>query len=171
MFEVNTPALVSFPFFDETVRADKSELLSASGDGQLWGQGFQYTSKNGQTYDDDVDLGRGFKEKPLFTPQAKQKSNSNTTIVELDGEEEADGDPVLVVKKESSVSYLISLLNHIPNQQVKIKATKQSSKSYTFSVKTDSDGDLIFRAKRNLKGYKLELLDNGKVLASKFVPK
>jgi hypothetical protein len=168
-FKVTSTTPVSIPFFDEVAKADKSEFISATGGGELFGNGFSYTAKNGQIYEDWVDLSRGFKEKILFTPLAKPKSNQNQSIVELDGDEESDEEPLLVVKKESSNSYLISVLNHLSNHQIRIKASKKSNKTYSFTAKTDSDGDITIRAKRNLKGYKIELIENGKSIVTSVI--
>ena len=36
-----------------------------------------------------------------------------------------------------------------------VGASKNDNKSYIFLVKTDSDGDIMFRAKRNLEGVQI----------------
>jgi len=157
------------PFFDETIRAESMDEIFATGSTLLFSTNIRYTTKNGSQGRDSISFDNEFYEYPLFSPLAKKKTDSAPRIVELDGEEESEEEPIFQIKKETSSSYLITLLNYRANIEARIRATKKGNKTYTFVAKTDSDGDLSIRAKRNLKGYKLDLIENGKSIASKTI--
>jgi hypothetical protein len=157
------------PFFEETIRAESIDEIFATGSTLLFSTNIRYTKKNGSQGRDSISFDNEFYEYPLFSPLAKKKTDSAPRIVELDGEEESEEEPIFQIKKETSSSYLITLLNYRANIEARIRATKKGNKTYTFVAKTDSDGDLAIRAKRNLKGYKLDLLENGKSIVSKVI--
>jgi hypothetical protein len=157
------------PFFEETARAESSEEIFVTGSTLLFSTNIKYTRKDGSRGRDSIEFYNDFYEYSLLSPLAKKKTNSAPRIVELDGEEESEEEPIFQIKKESSSAYLITLLNYRTNFEARIRATKKGNKTYTFVAKTDSDGDLSIRAKRNLKGYKLDLLENAKSIISKVV--
>jgi hypothetical protein len=161
-----------FSFFEEVLRAESTDPITAFGGTELLSAPFDYTDKKGRRWPlgDEFNFGPSFKEVALFTPLEKKKTNLTPQVVELDGEEELDEEPILQVKRESTNSYLITILNYRTNYDVRIRATKKGNKTYTFNAKTDSDGDIAIRAKRNLKGYKLELIESGKGILSKSIP-
>jgi hypothetical protein len=156
----------SFTFFDEIARAETTDAISAFGGVQVWNGRIKYTASNGKVKEDEISWGGSFSEIEMFAPLAKNKTSLSTEIIELDGDEDPD-EPLITYKRESSSSYLISVLNYRPNYAVKIKASKKGNKSYTFTARTDSEGDIKFKAKRNLNGYKLEITENGTIIASK----
>ena len=98
-------------------------------------------------------------------------TESKSGVLESLGEEGDETEPTIQIVKENSNSFLISYLNGIGNATIKIKAVKKGKKTYTFTAKTDGEGDLVMRAKRNLAGYKIEIYENGefsvKTVASK----
>jgi hypothetical protein len=157
------------PILDEIVRAESTEEIFASGGSLMYSTKIRYTNKNGSQGTDSIELSNEFYKYPLLSPQFKIKTESTPQVVELDGEEELDEEPILQVKKESTNSYLITILNYRTNYDLRIRATKKGNKTYTFNAKTDSDGDIAIRAKRNLKGYKLELIESGKAILSKSI--
>jgi hypothetical protein len=157
------------PFFEEIARAESTDEIFVTATSHLWSTDIKYTKKNGSQGKDSIEFDNSYYEYPLFSPLAKSKTNSTPRIVELDGEEESEEEPIFQIKKESSSAYLVTLLNYRANFEARIRATKKGNKTYTFVAKTDSDGDLSIRAKRNLKGYKLDLLENGKSIVSKVI--
>ena len=169
MNKVTSSSRISF--LEEVLRAESIEPISAFGGTELFSAPFDYTDKKGRRWPlgDEFIFGPSFKEVALFTPVEKKKTTLTPQVVELDGEEELDEEPILQVKKESTNSYLITILNYRTNYDLRIRATKKGNKTYTFNAKTDADGDIAIRAKRNLKGYKLELIESGKAILSKSI--
>ncbi len=164
-FTVNTRDLASFSFIDEVIRAESTGEIFVETGGELWATVYNANSQ-GKIVETDVTSGISQVYVSLFTPLPRAKTDASSKIIELDGEEESD-DPLLTIKKENSNSYFMSLLNYRPKTEVKIRATRKGMKSYVFIAKTDSDGDLLIRAKRNLKGYKIELVDGVRSVLSR----
>jgi|688.fasta_scaffold94123_2 hypothetical protein len=159
-----TSGPASFKFFDEVVRAESTAQIVAEG-GASYYVDFPYTSANGELAEDTMGEDT-YGVIDLFEPLPKIK-NSPSKVIESDGEEESESILQLDVKKESTGSYLISVLNYRPRYDVVVKASKRNSNNILFKAKTDDDGDLTIRTKRNLKGFLLELIENGKAVESK----
>lgn len=157
------------PFFEEVARAESTGEFFISGGAFVYSTRIPFTRSDGRVGRDSVELGNNFWEYPLFSPAAKKKSVTTPKIVELEGEEDFENDPIIQFKRESSSSYLVTVENYRPNFEVKLRATKKGSKSLTFAAKTDADGDITIRAKRNLRGFKLEIFENSKLIVSRLV--
>jgi hypothetical protein len=97
----------------------------------------------------------------LFVPTilGTSKNKNSGAIIENDGSESDEESNISVsVKREKSGSYLISLFEFNESEEVKISASKKGSKTYTFINEIDESGNLKIRTKRNLKGYKIQVL-------------
>ena len=82
----------------------------------------------------------------------------------LEGEEIADYE--IVGKVISASSTRISLIAS-PNTSVTVTASKKGvKKKLSFKVKTDTNGEKVFRTSSNLKGYVLTLFESGDQVAS-----
>ena len=159
-----TSGPASFKFFDEVLRAETTAQIVADG-GASYYVDFLFTLSNGE-FAEDMMGEDTYGSLDLFEPLPKIKNNPSK-VIESDGEEESESSLQLDIKKESAGSYLISVLNYRPRYDVVIKASKRNSNNILFKAKTDADGDLTIRTKRNLKGYLLEIIENGKAVESK----
>ena len=162
-----SPTVISF--YEEIARAESTDEIFVTGKSYLWSTEIKYVKKNGSQGKDSIDFENYYYEFPLFSPVAKRNTTA-PQVVELDGEEDVEEEPIFQIKRESASAYLVTILNYRPNFEVRIRATKKGNKTYTFVAKTDSNGDISIRAKRNLKGYRLDLLENGKSILYKVIP-
>ena len=97
------------------------------------------------------------------TPTPSPKSNSNTTAVEDDGEEE-DPSATLGVNKRSNGKYQLIISSNVAENQLVISATRKGFKSITYRVSTNDSGDASIVTSRNLSGFTLTLRYNGDFL-------
>ena len=90
------------------------------------------------------------------TSTARAPINMDAVPLESDGEE-IDSPPAaeIVVRKETTGKFLISLDSNIYEDQLMIRAFKKGSKLIVFRVSTNIDGQAAIRTARNLAGYKL----------------
>ena len=123
-----------------------------------------YIRLDADAYTKDYD---GFSQKgsmdiqQLFIPSilSTSKNKNSGVIVNDDGLESDDEMNMSIsVKREKSGSYSISLFEFNESEEVKIIASKKGSKTYTFINEIDESGNLKIRTKRNLKGYKIQVL-------------
>ena len=82
--------------------------------------------------------------------------------IDLEPEEE-EYEPSIEAKFSNGRTRIV--VNGNPNTKYKVEATLRGNKK-TFTITTDSDGELIFRTKSNLKNYNIRLILGKVVLAS-----
>lgn len=133
-----------------------------------------YVSLSAEAYnikDDYTFNARGsMDDQQLFIPSVLSTSkNKNSGVILNDDGSESDDETNMSISviREKSGSYLISLLEFDEGDEVKLIASKKGSKTYTFINEIGQGGNLKIRTKRNLKGYKIQvLIDDDVVLLS-----
>lgn len=168
-FDIRSTERLSLSLFENVAIAESTSPIVALAEIDLYSTSLDRVYK-GRLTTDDISTGLTLDDyQTLFVPKERAKPSATPTVVELDGTEEGDLEPLIAVKKESASSYLITILNYRPSYPLKLRAIKKANKTYSFSALTDTNGDVSIRAKRNLKGYKLELVEGGIVLSSKVI--
>jgi hypothetical protein len=103
----------------------------------------------------------------LFIPSILSTSkNKNSGVILNDDGLESDDETNMSISviREKSGSYLINLLEFNEGEEVKLIASRKGSKTYTFINEIGQSGNLKIRTKRNLKGYKIQVLINDDVV-------
>jgi hypothetical protein len=124
----------------------------------------QYQSKV-KVYEAQISKIRSvYKSNQCSTAKVSTANSSEEGEEVLDGEEIADYE--ISGKVISSSSTRITLIA-TPNTTVTITASKKGvKKKLSFKVKTDANGEKVFRTPSNLKGYTLKLFEAGDEVAS-----
>ena len=83
--------------------------------------------------------------------------------VENDGNEEAPS-ATFIVSKRSDGKYKFSISSNLADDKLVISATRKGSKTISFNVKTNENGNASIITSRNLSGFALTLRYNGESL-------
>lgn len=110
------------------------------------------------------------KVRTVFKSNQCASAKTSTVSANEDGEEILEGEEIadydISGKVISSSSTRITLVAS-PNATVTITASKKGvKKKLSFKVKTDANGEKVFRTSSNLKGYSLKLFEAGEEVAS-----
>lgn len=108
--------------------------------------------------------------RPIYKSNLYKSKQCASAIASEDSEEVLEGEEVadyeIVGKVISASSTRISLVAS-PNTAVTVTASKKGiKKKLSFKVKTDNNGEKVFRTSSNLKGYVLTLFESGDQVAS-----
>jgi hypothetical protein len=101
---------------------------------------------------------------PTPTPSATPKATNTPNIIDDDGTMDDLYASIMVGK--NSNNYVIRIVSNLESEPINVKATKKGAKTITFSLRTNSDGDVILRTTRKLSGFTVSVYFDGEKLDS-----
>jgi len=101
---------------------------------------------------------------PTPSATATPRATNAPNIIDDDGTIE-DLYASIAVGKNSN-KYIIRIVSNLESDSINVKAYKKGSKTITFSLRTNSDGDVTLRTTRNLSGYTVSVYFDGERLDS-----